>query len=516
MFSGGSSHGEPGATTHRIGDATFACLIAAVDDAVSALTAADASLLSDQDMRTVWVQSVRTARILDGASNVWLAQLLDTRGFDDIMGRNTEVVGALVNCGDGEASARIKAARTLAPRTMSSGERADSKYPTMAAAVRDGMVTSAHVAVVEDFHKELSDEVAPDVREAAERQLGDLARHTRPREFRRAAEALALLIDQDGKPPKDHGEKKRPAFISFGRQGKDGMSDGRIRADAEMRALMESVFAKGGKPGRTAGGDDKPADTSGIGLFERDSGDEGEDPNGDPAPDDPAPDDPAPDDPAPDDPAPLGRWDSRSAGERNHDAVKAALASYLASGALGKHRGATCVPIVTMTLDQLETASGVALTATGTRIDVRDALRMASGQHAFLLLLDEHERPLFMGRTKRLATHDQRLALYATERGCSFPGCSAPGVWCQVHHTEEWAIDDGFTDIDSLTLACERHHRLVGPGDDRWATTIAGDDHSYPGRTLWHPPATLDPSRTGRVNHFFHPYELLYPPNDQR
>jgi hypothetical protein len=324
---------------HQLGDATFAELIAAVADAVAALTAADTSLLSDQDLRTVWAQSVRAARILEGASNVSLAQLLDSHGFDDIMGPYTEVVGALVNCGDGEAAARIKAARTLAPRTLPSGERADAKYPATAEAVRDGVITSAHVAVVHDFDKELSDDVPPDVREAAERQLGNLARHTRPREFRRAAEALAQMIDQDGKPPRDGEEPKRPTYITFDRQGKDGMSDGRMRVDAEMRALMESVCAKGGKPGNAVGDDS--------------------------------------------DAAPSERWDSRSAGERNHDAVRAALTGYLASGALGKHRGVPCVPIVTMTLDQLESASGLALTASGTRLDVRDAIRMASGQHAF-------------------------------------------------------------------------------------------------------------------------------------
>jgi hypothetical protein len=209
-------------------------------------------------------------------------------------------------------------------------------------------------------------------------------------------------------------------------------------------------------------------------------------------------------------------WDLRSAGERRHDALKVILRSYLASGKAGTHRGVRCVPIVTMTLDQLEKASGVALTATGSTIPVRDALRMASGQHAFLLLLDDHERPLYFGRTKRLGSEDQRMVLYATERGCTFPGCSKPGVWCQVHHTDEWVVDDGMTDIDTLTLACEEHHRIVGPGDNDWATTIAGDNHPYPGRTLWHPPTAWDRGRTGRVNHFHHPRELLLGPDDQR
>lgn len=69
----------------------------------------------------------------------------------------------------------------------------------------------------------------------------------------------------------------------------------------------------------------------------------------------------------------------------------------------------------------------------------------------------------------------------------------------------------GNTDIDSLTFGCDTHHPLVGPAETDWATTKAGPDHPYPGRTLWHPPISLDPLRRGRINHFHHPNEYIYP-----
>ncbi|WP_188546648.1 HNH endonuclease signature motif containing protein, partial [Rhodococcoides trifolii] len=384
-----------------------------------------------------------------------------------------------------------------------------------AAAVRDGVITDEHVSIVSKFFTELSEEVDLETRAHAEAQLGALCRSLRPREFEAAADRLARLIDEDGPEPKDKKDKERTPFVTFGKQGKDGLTPARGLLDSEMLAAAQALDAKYGKPGAkptdtdddVAGGnksnqDGKPGADLELDLDDTD--DDVTDVDGTDA------------DTASPTPADPPRWDLRSAGERRHDALKVILRSYLASGRAGKHRGVACAPIVTMTLAQLEAASGMAITATGSSIAVRDALRMASGQHAFLLLLDQHERPLYLGRTRRLGSEDQRLVLYATERGCSFPGCSKPGVWCQVHHTDEWVVDDGMTDIDTLTLACEEHHRIVGPGDNDWATTIAGDDHPYPGRTLWHPPKAWDSSRTGRVNHFHHPQELLYPPKEQR
>jgi hypothetical protein len=57
--------------------------------------------------------------------------------------------------------------------------------------------------------------------------------------------------------------------------------------------------------------------------------------------------------------------------------------------------------------------------------------------------------------------------LYATDRGCSAPGCATPGYYCEVHHITEYATCHT-TDVNYLTFACVPQHRLLRPGG--WTT----------------------------------------------
>ncbi|OZE88504.1 hypothetical protein CH298_14500 [Rhodococcoides fascians] len=210
--------------------------------------------------------------------------------------------------------------------------------------------------------------------------------------------------------------------------------------------------------------------------------------------------------------------DRRTQNERRHDALKMALRHTLASGTLGTHRGLPVTAIVTMSLKDLESGCGYAMTATGSRVSIRDAIRMASHAYHYLTIFDDNGRALYLGRSKRIASADQRIVLIARDRGCSFPSCTRPATWCQSHHVDDW-VEGGPTDIDSLTFACDMHHALVGTGPGKWATTKTTARHRYPGRTLWHPPTGMDPTRRGLINHAHHPEEVLYPPdhhNDTR
>jgi len=65
---------------------------------------------------------------------------------------------------------------------------------------------------------------------------------------------------------------------------------------------------------------------------------------------------------------------------------------------------------------------------------------------------------LDLGRSRRLASRAQWLALVARDSGCVLPGCHAPPSWCDVHHLLEWTADHGPTDLDNLALVCRRHH----------------------------------------------------------
>ncbi|MCU1647640.1 MAG: hypothetical protein JWN03_7915 [Nocardia sp.] len=109
-------------------------------------------------------------------------------------------------------------------------------------------------------------------------------------------------------------------------------------------------------------------------------------------------------------------------------------------------------------------------------------------------------------RVPRLASPAQRLALIASEKGCTRPGCDAPATMCAVHHIDEWA-QGGCTDIDNLTLACDHCHAQVHDGPGGWKTVVMGPDSEFPGRTGWIGPPHINPTGTPQVNHLHHPGE---------
>ena len=192
--------------------------------------------------------------------------------------------------------------------------------------------------------------------------------------------------------------------------------------------------------------------------------------------------------------------DVRSAAMRNHDALNMMVRSTLMSGDLGSHQGLPVTIVATATLDDLQAKTGMAKTATGTRLPISDVIRMSSHAYHYLLLFDKATPcQLYKGRTTRLATPAQRLVLYSTEGGCTRPGCTVPAAWCQVHHVNAWA-KGGRTDIDKLTLACGTDNRLINEG---WTTRKLKD-----GTTEWIPPPQLDIGQR-RTNAYFHPKRML-------
>jgi hypothetical protein len=193
--------------------------------------------------------------------------------------------------------------------------------------------------------------------------------------------------------------------------------------------------------------------------------------------------------------------DARTTGQRNHDAVKAAMRALLASGELGQHRGLPVTAIVTMTLQDLEAGSGLALTGGGSTVPMEVAIRMAAHAHHYLYIYDDKcGRPLFLGRSRRLASADQRIVLHAVDGGCTMPGCDQPAYHCEVGHLLDWKIG-GTTDIDRLTLNCQDANLNTGPNDYQWQARRRYDEQTL-GQTLWYPPKTVDPTRQPQSNRY--------------
>ena len=83
-------------------------------------------------------------------------------------------------------------------------------------------------------------------------------------------------------------------------------------------------------------------------------------------------------------------------------------------------------------------------------------------------------QPLDVGRTSRVVTPAQRVALAVRDGGCVFPGCDRPLAWCEAHHLWHW-LDGGPTDLANLILLCRAHHRAVHDGG--WQLTRQPDGH---------------------------------------
>ena len=379
-----------------------------------------------------------------------------------------DVLSTTLGISKGEAKKRIKQAGLLGPRQALTGEQLAPKLANTAAAQARGQIGSEHVRIIEKFFDDLPGHIDGHTREQAEADLARVATGLGPTQFKAAAERLAFLLNQDGDLP-DDADRARRRYFTIDKQGVDGMSKAHGLLDPDACATLEAVLAKLGAPGMCNPEDQTP-------CVDGEPGDE------------------------------TAHGDQRSQGQRNHDALKAMGRSVLASGGLGKHNGLPATIIVSTSLQDLQSAAGVAVTAGGTLLPMPEVIKQASQAHHYLVIYDKHTRePLYCGRAKRFATPGQRIVLHALDRGCTRPGCTAPGYWCQVHHLDGWA-NDGPTDIPKLTLACGPDNREVEEGG--WTTRKRKD-----GRTEWIPPPHLDTGQA-RVNDYHHPEKYLRPEDD--
>lgn len=101
-------------------------------------------------------------------------------------------------------------------------------------------------------------------------------------------------------------------------------------------------------------------------------------------------------------------------------------------------------------------------------------------------------QPLHLGRTRRLASPAQWLAIIARDRTCRDPrGCSRGPRWCQLHHLAEWDADHGPTDLDNLALLCWEHHADLHRRRRHLAPDPTRPGHyRYIEHPDWHPHST--------------------------
>jgi Domain of unknown function (DUF222) len=109
-------------------------------------------------------------------------------------------------------------------------------------------------------------------------------------------------------------------------------------------------------------------------------------------------------------PAADGQPDPRSPGQRLHDGLLDAGQRLLQSGTLPDCGGTPITLAVTMTLDQLETRTGLATTAHGGTLSVAELLRIAAEAELIPAILNDTGGVLAYGNTRRIASPAQRRA----------------------------------------------------------------------------------------------------------
>ncbi|MUL48751.1 DUF222 domain-containing protein [Mycobacterium sp. CBMA293] len=426
----------------------------------------DYSGLSVRELLEVQSRRERLRCAAEAVDHRILAALAAQTTPKEIGAKNlAEVLRIRLHISAEEARRRVRDMENLGPRSGLTGEVLPPLWEDAARAQSAGAINAEHIGVIGHFMAHLPTWVDPTTRTQCEQSLVAGARHQTPEELRAAAKNLLYQLDQDGPEP-DDTERDRRRGIRMGHQRSDGTSEISGTLDPEARAYWEAIYEKLAAPGMCNPADEVPC-LSGTPTAEQITN------------------------------------DTRTLAQRQHDAYKMVGRMALSSGMLGEHNGLPVSVVATATVQDLERGAGLAVTHTGTKLPMRDLIRMAAqGAHHYLLVFDNHSSvPLYFGRARRTASVGQRLALFGRDHGCTKPNCTAPASRSQAHHVNQDWRDGGKTDITNLGLACGCDNRLADTGG--WTTTMGPD-----GRVHWTPPPLLDVGQP-RTNHYHHP--TLYP-----
>jgi hypothetical protein len=379
-------------------------------------------------------------RQLETVDHTVTAVLVDRRVANEVcMPSAAQLLARLLRLSPGEAWRRVRTAANLGPRRTLTGEVLAARFALVAAAQAQGVMSGEQAALIIHTIDELPVDIEAEHGAAVEQTLVELAAAHGPKELARFAQRIVDLLDPDGDPPPDppEGDHRRFVQMSPRRDGAFTLT-GRLsplcaaKWQAVMDALAGPVSAESGLP------------------------------------------------------------DDRSARQRWHDAFDEIPGRLMESRQAGSAGGVPTTLLLTMRADQVTSGDGFAVTAHGDLIAVRNVLPLFGDAQTLCVTFDAHGGIADYGRLVRITPLGMRLALWARDGGCTFPGCDRPPAWTQTHHILGWVAEDGPTSLENLCLVCPYHHREF----ERHGWQV----QMIRGRPYWIPPAWLDADRTPQRN----------------
>ena len=276
-----------------------------------------------------------------------------------------------------EAATRVRAAAAVGPRRSMLGEQLEPVLPRLAALQRAGVVTPEKVQIVERaMHKLTRPGLHPDAVDTAEQLLTQYAPVLGPVELRRYALSVVDAADPDGPEPLDDHQQHDRRHLEL-KQRRDGMWHLAGKLTNTVGAQLNAILNPLSKP-RTTTIEDENGTTTQI-------------------------------------------PDPRPYGQRVHDALDEACARLLKMGDQPASGGTPTSVIVTIGLEELLTKAGLAETSDGSTLTSDQLLRIADEAEIWPTIINRNNIPLALGRTRRIATPGQTMALHIRDGGCSVP-----------------------------------------------------------------------------------------------
>jgi hypothetical protein len=158
-----------------------------------------------------------------------------------------------------------------------------------------------------------------------------------------------------------------------------------------------------------------------------------------------------------------GEPDLRTSDRRRGDAfIELVRRAVTAGEERGKNNKTTLV--VTMNWESLRDRVGAGTTLggldAGTHLAPETVRRLCCDGSVIPVVLGSNGEVMDWGREERYFTDAQTKRMWLRDRGCTYPGCSAPPQWTDGHHLVHWA-DFGVSDLQNGALLCGRHHTVV-------------------------------------------------------